>query len=257
MTRLGAPQSKDTLLRALKRSVRHRTHPPSVRVLGIDDWSWRKGATYGTIMVDLERREVLDILQDRSAESTSDWLRMHSSIEMVSRDRCGLYAQAGAQGAPKAQQTADRFHLLQNLRQALEQQLGRAQPPCLQVERGGTFDLPEPPGLIHRYGLPEVTEHRRLVETGRRARSQAGFDRVKSLRAEGRSLADIVRETGFHWRTVQKWTRQETLRPRATMARNQRRLAASAPIWRVAGTRGVRWEKHCSRRYALSAIPAA
>jgi transposase len=218
MTRLGAPQSKDTLLRALKRGVRRRTCTTPVRVLGIDDWSWRKGATYGTIMVDLVRREVLDILQDRSAESTSDWLRMHPSIEMVSRDRCGLYAQAGAQGAPKAQQTADRFHLLQNLRQAIEQQLGRTQPPCFRVERGGTVDLPEPPGLIHRYGLPEVTEHRRLVETGRRARSQAGFDRVKSLHAEGRSLADIVRETGFHWRTVQKWTRQETLRPRATMA---------------------------------------
>ena len=68
MTRIGAPQSKDTLLRALKRSVRHRACATPVRVVGIDDWSWRKGATYGTIMVDLERREVLDILQDRSAE---------------------------------------------------------------------------------------------------------------------------------------------------------------------------------------------
>ena len=218
MTRLGAPQSKDTLLRALKHSVRHRACATPVRVVGIDDWSWRKGATYGTIMVDLERREVLDILPDRSVESTSNWLRRHPSIEMVSRDRCGLYAQGGAQGSPQAQQTADRFHLLQNLRQAIEQQLGRAQPPCPQVEPGGTVDLPEPPGLIHRYGRPEVTEHRQLVETGRRARSRAGFDRVKSLRAEGKGLADIVRETGFHWRTVQKWTRQEALRPRATMA---------------------------------------
>ena len=218
MTRLGAPQSKDTLLRALKHSVRHRACATPVRVVGIDDWSWRRDATYGTIMVDLERREVLDILPDRSAKSTSNWLRRHPSIEMVSRDRCGLYAQGGAQGSPQAQQTADRFHLLQNLRQAIEQQLGRAQPPCPQVEPGGTVDLPEPPGLIHRYGRPEVTEHRQLVETGRRARSRAGFDRVKSLRAEGKSLADIVRETGLHWRTVQKWTRQEALRPRATMA---------------------------------------
>ena len=121
-------------------------------------------------------------------------------------------------GAPQAQQTTDRFHLLQNLRQTIEQQLSRAEPPRPQAEPGGSVDLPEPPGLIHRYGPPEVTEHRRLVETGRRARSRAGFDRVKTLRAEGRSLADTVRETGFHWRTMKKWTRQETLPPRATMA---------------------------------------
>ena len=218
MTRIGAPQSKDTLLRALKCSVRQRACAPPVRVVGVDDWSWRKGAPYGTILVDLERREVLDILQDRSAESTSDWLRSHPSIEMVSRDRCGLYAQGGVQGAPQAHQTADRFHLLQNLRQTIEQQLSRAEPPRPQAEPGGSVDLSEPPGLIHRYGPPEVTEHRHLVETGRCARSRAGFDHVKTLRAEARSLADIVRETGFHWRTVKKWTRQETLRPRATMA---------------------------------------
>jgi hypothetical protein len=218
MTRIGAPQSKDSLLRALQRNVHRRVCATPVRVVGVDDWSWRKGVAYGTIMVDLERREVLDILQDRSAESASNWLRAHPSIEMVSRDRCGLYAQGGAQGAPQAQQTADRFHLLQNLRQAIEQQLSRAEPPRLQAELGRALDIPEPPGLIHRCGPPEVTEHRRLVETGRHARSRASFDRVKSLRAEGRSLADIVRETGFHWRTVKKWTRQETLRPRATMA---------------------------------------
>ncbi len=93
MTRIGAPQSKDTLLRALKRNVRPRACATPVRVIGIDDWSWRKGAAYGTILVDLERREVLDILRDRSAESTSNRLRSHPSIEMVSRDRCGLYAQ--------------------------------------------------------------------------------------------------------------------------------------------------------------------
>ena len=91
--RAPARPSKDTLLRALKHSVRHRACATPVRVVGIDDWSWRKGATYGTIMVDLERREVLDILPDRSAESTSNWLRRHPSIEMVSRDRCGLSLQ--------------------------------------------------------------------------------------------------------------------------------------------------------------------
>jgi transposase len=110
MTRLGLPQSKDTLLRSLKRGVRDRAGVAPVRVIGIDDWSWRKGRTYGTIMVDLERREVLDILQDRSAESTACWLGGHSAVEMVS---CELYAQGAARGGPQAGQVADRFHLLQ------------------------------------------------------------------------------------------------------------------------------------------------
>jgi hypothetical protein len=218
MARLGVPQSKDTLLRALKRSVRDQTGAAPVRVVGIDDWSWRKGNTYGTIMVDLERREVLDILQDHSADSTSGWLRRHAAVEMVSRDRCGLYAQGAARGAPQARQVADRFHLLQNLRHAIEQQFSRAPGPCLQVAPSGTVELSEPAGLIHRYGPPEVTEHRRLIQVGRHARSQVGFDRVKALQADGMSLAEIVRATGFHWRTVRKWTRLDTMRPRATMA---------------------------------------
>jgi transposase len=89
MARLGAPQSKDTLLRSLKRGVTKQAAAP-VRVVGVDDWSWRKGSTYGTIMVDLERREVLDVLPDRSAGSTASWLACRPAIETVSRDRCGL-----------------------------------------------------------------------------------------------------------------------------------------------------------------------
>jgi hypothetical protein len=75
-------------------------------------------------------------------------------------------------------------------------------------------NLLEPPGLIRRYGPPEVTEHRHLVQVGRRARSKVGFDRVKALQAEGKSLAEIVRATGFHWRTVRKWTQLEAMWPR-------------------------------------------
>jgi transposase len=98
-------------------------------VLGIDDWSWRKGSSYGTIMVDLERREVLDVLPGRSADETAEWLVRHPQVEVVSRDRCGLYAQGAARGAPQARQVADRFHLIQNLREAIEQQFSRAPLP--------------------------------------------------------------------------------------------------------------------------------
>jgi transposase len=125
MKRLGMPVSDDTILRQLKRRVAARGAPTNVRVAGIDDWSWRKGSAF----VDLERREVVDVLPDRSAAGTTQWLRQHPEVEIISRDRCGLYAQGAREGAPQARQVADRFHLLQNLRQAIEAQLSRADRP--------------------------------------------------------------------------------------------------------------------------------
>jgi transposase len=85
-----------------------------------------QGCAYGTIVVDLERREVVDVLPDRSAAETAEWFSQHPEIEIVSRDRCGLYAQGAREGAPQARQVADRFHLLQNLRETIETQLTRA-----------------------------------------------------------------------------------------------------------------------------------
>jgi transposase len=126
MKRLGMPVSDDTILRHLKRQVARLRAKTTVRVAGIDDWSWRKGRTYGTIIVDLERREVVDVLQDRTTAGTAEWLGQHPEVEFVSRDRCGLYAQGAREGAPQARQVADRFHLLQNLRETIETQLSRA-----------------------------------------------------------------------------------------------------------------------------------
>ncbi len=77
-------------------------------------------------MVDLERREVVDVLPGRSADETAAWLSRHPNVEVVSRDRCGLYAQGIRHGAPQARQVADRFHLMQNLRERIEHQLSRS-----------------------------------------------------------------------------------------------------------------------------------
>jgi transposase len=95
-----------------------------VHVAGSDEWAWRKGMNYGTIIVDLERRQVVDLLAGRSAATTADWFQKYPEIEIVSRDRAGLYA-AARQGAPQARLVADRFHLLKNLRETIERQLGR------------------------------------------------------------------------------------------------------------------------------------
>lgn len=112
MRRLGMPVCDDTILWQLKRDAAVAHSNSTIRVVGIDDWSWRRSWRYGTMIVDLERHSVVDILDDRSVASASQWLERHPSVEIVSRDRCGLYAQAVREGAPQARQVADRFHLM-------------------------------------------------------------------------------------------------------------------------------------------------
>jgi transposase len=96
-------------------------HPdPPPRVLGVDDWAWRRGRRYGSILVDLERIQALDLLPDRQAETLRDWLRRHPGITVVARDRACAYADGARQGTPDAAQVADRWHMLRNLGEALE-----------------------------------------------------------------------------------------------------------------------------------------
>jgi transposase len=121
--RMAITTSPDTLLRRVKRRKNEPAELP--RVVGIDDWAWRKGQRYGTIVVDLERSDVIDLLPDREADTVAAWLKAHPGIEVVSRDRSAAYAQAATEGASQAKQVADRWHLLKNLREAVERVLER------------------------------------------------------------------------------------------------------------------------------------
>src|ERR1700677_2122228 len=117
------PTSDNAILRQLKSHVRKQRKIEPLRAIAIDDWSWRKGFRYGTIVVDLERRTVADVLKTRSADGTTDWLKQHPGIEFVSRDRCGLYAQGIRQGAPAARQAADRHEVVRRRSQLYRQAL--------------------------------------------------------------------------------------------------------------------------------------
>jgi transposase len=135
--KLAMRTSPDTLLRRVRAAV--KACAPTPRVLGVDDFAFRKGRRYGTILVDLERHRVIDLLPDREAATLSAWLKAHPGVEVVSRDRSPTYAAAINEGAPGVVQVADhRFHLLMNVREALEKVVKR----CYRLLRSQTLAAP-------------------------------------------------------------------------------------------------------------------
>jgi transposase len=109
LARLAIAVSDDTVLRFVKLLPFADSNKDPIRCLGVDDWAWRKGQEYGTILVDLERHRVVDLLPERSAEGLAEWLVKNPTVNVISRDRSGLYAEGAQVGAPNAQQVADRF----------------------------------------------------------------------------------------------------------------------------------------------------
>jgi transposase len=116
--KLGMPTSADALLRRIKQAATQEA--PTPRVLGVDDWAIRRGHVYGTILVDLERGKVIDLLPGRDGPELRAWLQAHPGVEVISRDRATAYASAASEAAPDAMQVADRWHLLENVREMLE-----------------------------------------------------------------------------------------------------------------------------------------
>jgi transposase len=222
--RMAITTSPDTLLRRIKQLKNKPTGPP--RVVGIDDWAWRKGQRYGTIVVDLERSDVIDLLPDRDADTVAAWLKAHPGIEVVSRDRSAAYAQAATEGASQAKQVADRWHLLKNLREAVEHVLERHSAvvsAALKVSetpteptRGvtapetGVATSPTEPSPPPQAPSEPCQESPRLqAEPSKRQKRIDRFEQVHELHKRGHSAARIARELGLSRRSVFRYLQRE------------------------------------------------
>lgn len=221
---LAMPLSGDTLIRAIRSQPEEDVQTP--RVLGLDDWAKRRGHTYGTILVDLESRQPVDLLDSREATDIVVWLQQHPGIEIISRDRGAEYIKAVGMGAPHVQQVADRWHLLKNLREAVETLLGQKShvltaagmvvdeqhndpllSPEIHFEAVAAADTPvEPTCTIRNQNVSRNTPTRaEQKQAARHARKQARFELVKQLHRAGNSKREIQRHLKISWRTVDKY----------------------------------------------------
>ncbi len=206
---LAMPASADTVLRLVRKLPLPELEPP--RAVVVDDWAMRKGHTYGTIVVDLERRRVVDLLPDRTAETLANWLRQRPNIAVVARDRSTEYARGAALGAPDAVQVCDRWHLLANMRQAVERWLhgAHARLRCLPAFPAGAAETTPAPARRDR-AFPRSTPER-AAGAASRARWQDRYDEVRRQHLAGEPLLAIARAMGLARATVRKYARAESV----------------------------------------------
>ncbi len=207
-TRLGMPTSADTLLRRIRDTPSSRFTTP--RVLGIDDWAKRKGQRYGTILCDLEQHCPVDVLDDRKAETLATWLREHPDVEIITRDRAGFYARGASSGAPQAIQVADRFHLMQNVRQALVRMLERRHRRLVAAARDVAATRSQASSTLSIRGPPKHARERQLprrppLREVRRSRRLERYQKVMALHREGSSQRRIAKQLGINRGTVGRY----------------------------------------------------
>lgn len=203
---LDIATSTNSLIRILRRLPDEPVRA-APRVLGVDDFAFKKGHVYGTILLDMETGERVDVLPDRTAETLTAWLRDHPGVEIVCRDRASAYAEAVRTAAPGAVQVADRFHLWKNLCEATEKCVA-AHRSCL-TEPTGEAPPDDPAADVDNGGLLEPPPVE--AEGARAARRRERHTAVHELFDKGVGVYAIARALGLDPKTVGKYASAATV----------------------------------------------
>lgn len=262
---VAMPTSVRTLLRLM------HTQPtlpfPAPRVVGIDDWAWKKGRNYGTLIVDLERRQPIDVLPDRAPDTVAAWLRAHPSIEVITRDRSGGYTDGATRGAPQATQVADRWHLLQNLGATVERffqhkrsLLKQAAYALTDQARAAVAARAAPhaigAGRTRASEAASLRQHAAVIEQ---------YRTIHDVHAKTVDVANIARQVGVSRRTVYRYLRMPKPPTRKQpIVHRQRRIDPDIPyllqrwnegcrsarqVWREIAAHGYRYGESSVQRY--------
>jgi transposase len=197
----------------------------TVRVLGIDDFAFKRGRRYGTLLCDQEHQRPVDLLPERSADAVAAWLAVHPGVAIITRDRATVYKEGATRGAPDALQVVDRFHLVKNLGEALEADLAPLIPVLQEVAAQvppPTDAAPRAPDVVHDSPEPVASDDapRRVpaeaLHTGQvSATKQAHYALVHTLHAQGLSQHAIAAQVGINRRSVHRYLEADSgLRPR-------------------------------------------
>ena len=205
----GIPISSSTVLRDL-----HRLCPSSyedVREIGVDDWAWRKGVTYGSIVIDLKEGRPIDLLGDRETDSFREWMQAHGQVELVSRDRSTDYSSAIAALDKPVTEVADKFHLVKNI----YDRFGKLIAEHYDDYRRAVRKIEEVEEAVHETAAektpkPQKTDSRDIM-----------FKEVKELQSKGFKPTTISKKLGIARQTATKYCRMERLPARNSKLRNQ------------------------------------
>jgi transposase len=227
----------------------------SPTVLGVDDFALRKRQTYGTVLIDLERHQPVALLPDRTAETLAHWLQAHPGVEVVARDRSAAYADGAHQGAPAAIQAADRFHLLQNLAEALDQ-VFTAHGPVLDAVNAALRQQPVPVSegtLAVPVPSPDSPTPAQQRAAQRQAHRQRVDEQVWGLHRQGWTAPASAQHVGVSRRTVQRDLQTATFLGRQRRSDRGRSLlnpykAALLERWNAGGYTAMRLFRDLQRR---------